>query len=219
MTARDHLRAVAITVALVANAVYALPIPPAITATKIEEEGRQRDLLMWEELLARVGLTIEHDRLEELVVTTTTALADGHRLLKTPFRPVFDLLGADQSWALFASATTRPERLEVAVLRKGSEDWEILLRRLDPCCTWHEGQLEYRRIRGVWDGQNKRPRPAYKGLTKWIADRVFEEMPDAAQVRVRLIRYRSTYPWEEDDPSSEPVLQRVHVRGRSEGGE
>ncbi|MCB9697561.1 MAG: hypothetical protein H6738_12340 [Alphaproteobacteria bacterium] len=219
MTWRDQLRAAAITLALVANAVYALPIPPAITAEKIKEEGRQRDLEMWERLLGGVGLSVERERLEELVVSVTTTLADGHKLLKTPFRPVFDLLGADQSWALFASATTRPERLEIAVRRKDSADFEVLLRRLDPCCSWHEGQLEYRRIRGVWDGQGKRMRPAYKGLTKWIAEQVFAEMPDAVQVRVRLIKERSTYPWEEDDPSQEPVLQRVHVRGRAEGGE
>ena len=90
---------------------------------------------------------------------------------------------------------------------------------MDPCCTWHESQLEYRRIRGVWDGQGKRPRPAYKGLTKWIAEQVFSEMPDAEQVRVRLIRQRSTYPWEEADPKREPILERRHNRGRAEGGE
>lgn len=219
MTARDHARAVAITLALVANAVYALPIPPAVTATKMEEEGRQRDLQAWEETLHAVGVPVDHDQLERLVVSTTTAFDDAHRTMKAPFKPLFDLLGADQSWALFASATTRPDRLEVSVQRKGSDEWETLLRRLDPCCTWHESQLEYRRIRGVWDGQGKKARPAYKGLTKWIASQVFAEMPDAAKVRVRLVRGHSTYPWEEDDPATEPTLERIHLRDRAEGAE
>ncbi len=210
MTRLDHLRGALIAVVLVANGIYALPIPPPISAKEIEDHAE--DLDIWVRILGTFGLTIARDELGQEVREVTATMDKGHKLLKTPFKPVFDLVGANQAWALFASASTRPDRLEVQVQRRGSEEWQTLLRRLDPCCTWHEGQLEYRRVRGVWDGQGDKMRPGYKGLSKWIAAQVFAELPDAEVVRVRMLRGRSTYPWEPEDPTETPALQRVHRR-------
>lgn len=215
MTWWDHVRGALIAVVLVANGIYALPLPPALSAKEIEEHAE--DLDTWVGILGAVGVEISRDELGQHVRAATAQIAKGHKLLKTPFKPLFDLVGANQAWALFSSASTRPDRLEVQVKREGSEEWQTLLRRLDPCCTWHEGQLEYRRIRGVWDGQGDKMRPGYKGLSKWIAGRVFDELPDARSVRVRMLRGRATYPWEEPNPEVKPALERIHHRAEIVG--
>lgn len=208
----SHTRAALIGLALLAHGIYALPLPKKVTSKDIEDEAHQRDLELWLGWFGAVGLPVTHDGLEVFVVDATAALQALHDGLKKPFRPMFDLLGANQAWALFASATTKPERLVVEIQRRGSAQWEPILRRLDPCCPWKEPVLEYRRIRGIWDGQGEKMRPGYKGLTKWIARRAFEEYPDAVRVRVHLERGISTYPWEPDDPTTETKLQRVHRR-------
>jgi hypothetical protein len=138
------------------------------------------------------------------VYAVTPAIREG--------KPVFDVLGTNQAWALFASATTKPERLVIQIQREGSLEWHVVTRRLDPCCTWKEDALRYRRIRGVWDGQRDRMRAAYKGMTKWVAREAFEDFPDATRVRVHLEQRISTYPWEPDDLTVEINHDRVHRR-------
>ncbi|MEQ1507339.1 MAG: hypothetical protein ABMB14_34240 [Myxococcota bacterium] len=208
------LRAAALLVALIGHGIYALPIPNAVKAEDLEKDWRQRELGVWRDGLARVGVELTDDELGAWLVSTTTGLHDLHRWLKTPFAPLFDLVGANQAWALFASATTAPDRLVVEIERPdpttGEPGWVPILRRLDPCCTWREDELEYRRIRGVWDGQQDEMRAGYKGLTKWIARQAFADYPDASRVRVQLERGRSTYPWEPPDPTTTIEHQRVH---------
>jgi hypothetical protein len=214
---RAHARAAVIAVALVAHGVYALPLPEAISSKEIRRPGAQADLAFWQGALGRVGVEVTTQQLGSYAIDASRRLAALHHALKAPFAPVFDLVGANQSWALFASATTRPERLVVEIQPAGSTEWTPLLRRLDPCCTWREAQLEYRRIRGVWDGQDPdADRPGYKGLAKWIARQAFAEHPEAERVRVSLEQAVSRYPWQDPDPT----LKRIHERvvARSEVG-
>lgn len=212
-----HLRAALIGLALLGHGVYALPLPDRITADQIARPQAQRDLATWRDLLGSVGIHVDSEELGRFAMDTSSALASVHDALKAPFKPMFRLVGANQSWALFAAATTEPERLVVEIRRAGSPEWVPVLRRLDPCCTWREEQLEYRRVRGVWDGQEGGGnRPGYKGLTKWIAARAFADFPDAERVRVRMEVGRSVYPWEEPDPTVTSAHVRVHRRGEVE---
>jgi hypothetical protein len=206
-----QIRAVLIAVALLAHGIYALPIPEPVSNTDVKNEVRQRDIAVWREWMASVGLEVSLEQFERTLIDTTQALSKLHRTLKKPFKPAFDLVGANQAWALFASASTSPDRLVIEIDR--GEGWEPILRRLDPCCPWREPQLQYRRLRGVWDGQTKSMRAGYKGLTKWLAHKVFEEYPDAQRMRVYLERGVSVYPWQEPDPTLKIMHERVHRRG------
>jgi hypothetical protein len=212
-TAWAQVRAVVIAIVLVGHGIYALPLPAPVTSKQLATTDAERDLAVWRHGLAVVGIEVEDDQLRRFAIQGSAGLSRLHKVLKAPFKPAFDLVGANQAWALFASATTRPERLVVEIQRGSSTTWEPILRRLDPCCTWRESALEYRRIRGVWDGQDDdEQRPGYKGLTRWIARRAFEDYPDAQRVRVRLEQAISRYPWEEPDPTLKSLHERVHRR-------
>lgn len=210
--ARSHLRAALIGLALLGHGIYALPLPRRITAAQMQEADRQRDLDVSTGWMDTLGIPLDREDLSRIAIEGSTALSRLHGALKAPWAPMFEVVGVDQAWALFASATTHPDRIVVSIQTEGSTEWTPVLRRLDPCCTWLEPELEYRRIRGVWDGQNERMRPAYRGLTKWISRRAFEEFPDAVKVRVHLERGRSVYPWEPLDPETTIELDRVHRR-------
>ena len=212
----SHVRAALIGLALLGHGIYALPLPRKITDEDMKKPDHQRDLDLWTGWMEQLRVPLDREDLARITVEGSTALAKLHDTLKKPWAPLFGLVGVNQAWALFASATTHPDRLVVSIQEEGSTEWRPILRRLDPCCTWHEGQLEYRRIRGVWDGQNDKMRPGYKGLTKWIARRAFDQYPEAKRVRVHLERGVSVYPWEELDPSTTVELERVHRRDQIE---
>ncbi|MBX2797728.1 MAG: hypothetical protein KTR31_08675 [Myxococcales bacterium] len=214
MQVRDHVRAGLIALALVAHGIYALPIPSAVSEEQVAEPWRQRDIVLWQDVLGSVGIDVEKATLEQGLIDVTGAAHRFHQLLKTPFKPVFRFTGSNQAWGLFASATTRPDRLVIEVRREGQPDWHMIARRLDPCCTWYADHIRYRRIRGIWDGQKDKARPAYRNLTKWLARRAFAEFEDVDQVRFRLERGRSTYPWKPPDDEREYRLVRVHYRDR-----
>jgi hypothetical protein len=209
---RDHVRGVAVALVLLAHGVYALPLPSSIPEKRIREEGFQKDIDVWMAALGALGLSLPRARVERGVVDAANALHDVHTTLKAPFAPAMDLVGANQAWALFASTTTSPDRLEVSMRVDGEREWRVLLRRLDPCCTWREAALEYRRVRGVWDGQREAPRAGYKGLTKWIAAEVFSEFPEAREVRVRLLRETLTLPGEPPVDEVSVKHERLHRR-------
>ena len=208
----EHARAGVIALVLLAHGIYALPLPPGVSERRVAEAPFQRDLDPWLHLFALLHLPVDRPALQTFVVRSSSALHTLHTTLKAPFAPAMDLVGANQAWALFAATTVTPDRLEVAIRRGGSRKWEVVLRRLDPCCTWREPMLEYRRIRGVWDGMREAPRAGYKGLTKWIAARAFDDFPDATEVRVRLVRRTLSLP---GDPPIDDVSfkhERVHHR-------
>jgi hypothetical protein len=205
-----HVRAGLIAIVLLANVVRAIPFPVAMTEAELHEEWRQDDIEMWRGWLGKAGIDVTHETIEQGLMSWTALSGKVRKTLRAPFDPLFDTLALDQAWALFASATTKPDRLVVEARRDGQ--WTVLFRRLDPCCTWRDDQLRYRRIRGIWDGQKDHTRPAYRFFSEWVADEVFREYPDADAVRVELERTHSVYPWIEPDPSVEVRLQRIHRR-------
>jgi hypothetical protein len=207
-----HLRAAVIALALLGSLVHALPLPPPISEADLKEAWRQHDIGMWQRWLGSIGFDVTKERLEELLVRSTALSDKVDDTLEAPFEPVFDFLAIDQAWALFASATTRPDRVIVEVQR--GEAWEVIFRRGDPCCTWRDPVMRYRRVRGIWDGQKKSPRPAYRRMTEWIAAEAFVDYPDATAARVGLERTHTVYPWEEPDPAVEVRLLRTHRRPR-----
>ncbi len=210
MSSRDHVRAAIIALALLAHGVHALPLPRAVTPVTLQEDWRQRDIRLWRAWLADLGIDVTHRQIEEQLTFWTGVTGTVHQTLKAPFQPLFELTASNQAWALFAAASTRPESLVVQVRENG--EWRTIARRLDPDAPWRDNVIRYRRLRGVWDGQKRRPRRTYESLAQWLADEAFAEMPEVTDVRVFVEQSRSVYPWEEPDPTVVERFPRLHRR-------
>lgn len=131
--------------------------------------------------------------------------------VRAPLRPLYGALGVNQRWTLFAVIGTVP--CGVVVEADRGDGWEVLYRRNDPEHAWHDAQLRYRRIRGVWGGVDRdAPKGTYKRMARWIARSVFAEEPDVDQVRVLVEEHRLTPPWEAADPSRTRRAERTYRR-------
>lgn len=209
---RAKIRAVLIAIAILANATYAIPMAKMTEEERTDPTFREGDVALWwswfHTPLTALGFDeagfgqVMRDYLwgERQVVVA----------LRTPFAPVFSRLHIAQQWGLFAVVAQRPDRLVVEVRRNNT--WETLYRRLDGEHDWHDSQLKYRRIRGVWDGVKEEPKGTYKRLTTWLATVIFAEQPDVDRVRVVLERIELTFPWEEPVTTTERRAERYHRR-------
>ena len=206
------LRAVMVTVFLVAHGIYALPLPKKISLEDIRKQEGQENVDRWLGWLGSAGLRFEKPWFEERVATISTAIGAGHDLLKFPFKPWMQITSTGQAWALFAVPDRWPVRLEIEIQREGSKAWELAYRRLDPEHDELAEVLRYRRIRGIYDGQIAKPRAAYKNLTRWIARDIFERHPDITQVRVQGVKTHTTLPNEPVDDTRTTVSPRPHRR-------
>ncbi len=199
---------------IVANLVAAIPRVKLTPEERDDPEFLREDLERWHEVLAPV---LTYDQLRAVAIGAAWGwkrFVDG---LRFPFEPVFKLTHTNQQWGLFAVVTEKPERLLIEVRRNG--EWETIYRRLDPAYTWHEPQLKYRRIRGIWDSVKEPPKGTYKRFSLWVARTVFTEQPDVDRVRVRLERSYLTFPWEEPDPRLTYRAEKYHRREKVMGQE
>lgn len=194
-----RLRAAVITLWLVANGAYAVPYYSVKAEDRTNPEYRKVALDLWWSWFGRVS-PVERPAFDRVVRGAMFAEHDLVLALRAPFRPVFDLLHVNQQWGLFAVVATECDALVIEV-RRGGDDWSTLYRRLDGEHDWHDRQLKYRRIRGVWDGVGAEPKGTYKRLSKWIARTVFRELPDVDRVRVMLEHRKIPAPGEPVDPN------------------
>ncbi|MCB9688462.1 MAG: hypothetical protein H6735_25725 [Alphaproteobacteria bacterium] len=203
-----RFRAIVIAIAIFANLVVAIPTAKIDDDELADPEYRQSDVRNWYRWTG--GLGMDEERFRELALGIMTGWRDAVRLVRAPFQPFFSLVHTNQQWGLFAVVGERKETVVIEVRRNGQ--WETLYRRLDPEHTWHDDQLKYRRIRGVWDGVKEEPKGTYKRLTVWLAKEIFTEQPDVDRVRVVLERSAMSLPWETVDPTVERRAERYHRR-------
>ena len=201
-----QVRGLLLLVVIVANLTHAIPYPRISEEDLADPEWRKADFEQWERWLSRVGLSLEPGWLKQLGFDVKQVVLT----LRAPFSPYFDLTQTNQQWGLFAVVTEAPDALIVEVRRDG--EWEELYRRLHPEHDWHDRQLKFRRLRGVWDGVKDEPKGTYKRFSVWLARTVFEEQPDVDRVRVLLEKRTLTLPWEEPDERVERRAERYHKR-------
>lgn len=210
---RRQLRAILIALALIANATYALPVTKMKSEERVDPEFRVADMDVWWGWfggpISAIG--IDRDTFGQVLRDYMWYSRELVLWLRTPAGWLFDNLHVSQQWGLFAVVTERPDRLVIEVRRNG--EWETLYRRLDGSHDWHDPQLKYRRIRGVWDGVKDEPKGTYKRLTMWVARVVFAEQPDVDRVRVVLERSHMTLPWVPKDEELVRRAERYHRRG------
>jgi hypothetical protein len=205
-----RLRAVAITAALVMNGIYALPYQKITDEERQDPEWQKPGLDVWWRWFGPV-LPVERETFDRVVRGGLFLQHDVVAGLRWPFKPIFGTLHVNQQWGLFAVVTQQPDALVIEV-RRGGDKWETLYRRLDGEHDWHDRQLKYRRIRGVWDGVKEEPKGTYKRMSMWIARVIFTEQPDVDRVRVLLEKGRETLPWEPVDDTRTRRAEKYYRR-------
>jgi hypothetical protein len=210
-----RLRAALIAVALVANATHALPYSDISPEDRAKPDYGQPALDLWWGWFGP-ALPVARETFDGAVRWAWFAGHDVVHALRAPFHPFFSLFHLNQQWGLFAVVTEDPDALLIEV-RRGGDNWSVLYRRLDGDKDWHDRQLKYRRIRGVWDGVKDEPKGTYKRMSTWIARMIFTEMPKVDRVRVSLERTHLSLPWEPVDATRSQRAERYFRRNEVMG--
>jgi hypothetical protein len=111
-----------------------------------------------------------------------------------PFEPYSTYAGVRQSWRMFVGPQRFPVRIEVSVREGG--DWRKVYESRAPEDAWLHPIFEKYRMRRVvyataWDN----PRH-FKHLCDWIATQAARDFPNATEVMIRHLRYRTPTPAE-----------------------
>lgn len=171
----------------------AAPLPKTVKRSNFDEPVAREELGNIRDLLADIGVQVTHAQLADGFTAVARPLASFRGALMAPFTGVLRLTGTGQSWGLFTYPDTFPHRLVVDA-RPTDGAWRTLYAGLDPDETWNVELLTYRRVRGVYDGNTAKPGASWDNLSRWIADRVFDEFADVGEVRVYFQRFHTVIP-------------------------
>ncbi|MDP2315591.1 MAG: hypothetical protein Q8P41_22015 [Pseudomonadota bacterium] len=214
---RDHVRAALIAVVLLVSGIAASPMPKSVRRAHFETPIAIEEVDRWVGILGGVGVTVTRKELADRTYTVGKFFADLRGTLLGPFKGWFRVTGTGQGWGLFTYPDSYPHQLVIEVRAAGSapgseDGWRPIYAALDPDAAWHRDQLAYRRVRGVYDGNTRKPGPSYDNFVAWASRQAFADLPDAAEVRIGFIRTHSTMPGVQPDPERLPKFQRVVAR-------
>ncbi|MDP2306016.1 MAG: hypothetical protein Q8P18_08310 [Pseudomonadota bacterium] len=213
---RDHVRAVVIALVLVVNGLAASPMPKSVKRSHFETAIAIEELDRWVGILGSVGLTLTRPELTEHTYAVGKFFAELRGTLVGPFKGWFRVTGTGQGWGLFTYPDSYPHQLVIEVRSAsgaGPEgEWRTVYAALDPDAAWHRSHLVYRRVRGVYDGNTRKPGASYDNFVAWAGKQALVEFPDAAEARVGFVRSHSTMPNVTPDPERLPKFQRVVTR-------
>lgn len=210
-SAWTHVRAALLLVVIVVQLLAAAPLPRSVKRSSFEEPVAREELGQISQVLSRIGITASHDQLADLFTATGTPMAALRGTVMAPFKEPLRWTGTGQSWGLFTYPDTFPHRLVVDA-RPADGAWRTLYAGLDPDRTWKVDLLTYRRVRGVYDGNTTKAGASWDNLSRWIADRAFEDHADVDEVRVYFQRFHTVLPGRPPDPEVVTRHSRTYHR-------
>ncbi|MEO0323394.1 MAG: hypothetical protein AAF447_10590 [Myxococcota bacterium] len=175
-----HLRAGAVAVLVFVHLCQGAP-RPRVSAESAAKPAAARQIQAWS---GRLGLTPEELRAH--LIGLSEASEELRQAVSGPFWKVFWRLGFEQRWALFSGSRKRTWRMYIEW--RDAEGWHLAYRVQDPEHRWNARQLDYRRIRGVWNPGADEARVDYGRFADWVGRRLCEDRESAAEVRVRFAR-------------------------------
>ncbi len=207
---RDQLRAVLIALVIAVYGVAASPLPKGVKRSQFETAMAKEELDRWVGILGGVGVTTTRKDLADFSWEWGQSLSQVRSALLGPFRPWFRVSGTGQGWGLFTYPDTFPHQLTVDVRVNG--EWKRVYAGLDDEADWMRDTLVYRRVRGVYDGNTRKPGASYTNFANWIGRRALEDFPEATEARVGFLRFHTLAPGEAPDPERTEKYQRVVTR-------
>jgi len=204
------IRAVGIGVILLVVIIAASPSPGKVSKGALNDPIALEELERWVDLFAFFGWTMTPEEVAGLTVDLADNWKAGKQTLTAPFKPLFRITGTQQGWGLFTYPDTHPYRLEIAA-RPRTGRYEILYLSQDSERQYMAKELHFRRVRGMYNPGRRAPR-SYRGFSRWMAKRIFEDFPDYERVRIRFHRTHTTLPGDEVDESIKYRFARTHRR-------
>jgi hypothetical protein len=204
---RDQLRAGLIAVVLLLQLLDAVPLPE-LRAKHLANPVAKAELKQWSEVLHAVGVTVTPTELGEIGLRMGSVAGTFRKTALRPWHPFRQLTGTGQSWGLFAYPEPATGRLVLD--GRSAVGTETFYRAPGGKNDALESVLEYRRIRGVYDGASDRPQPRriYRRFGVWVASRIMRVRPDITDVEVRL----DLHPVRTPDQGRSVADKRRHAR-------
>ncbi len=189
-----HGRALLVALHLFAVTAMAMPsVGGGMSRSAWKTPTVQAEFEAWSARLNGLGLRFEQGELEDVLWDLAVAWEAGREKVLAPFQPYYQYCGTWQSWRMFVAPHRYPGRLEVEVRTDG--DWEPLYVGRSSEHDWHRRWLDHDRFRAAvfrysWE-HYRRPRGE---LADWFARLAASERPDARQLQVSFVRYRTRSP-------------------------
>lgn len=189
-----HLRGALLALHILAICLVSLPAPEGgMDRGAWSDPTVQAELLAWRDRLARVGLDLEAEVLEDHLWDFAQGYMSTREATLGRLDPYFRHLGTRQSWRMFVAPHRNPAKLVVAVRTGGT--WEVVYRSRDPEAAWRDHQLDHTRTRSaIFRYAWKHYRRPYARFARWLAREAASDFPEADRIRVYWWRYRTLSP-------------------------
>jgi hypothetical protein len=211
-----HVRAGLIALVVAVSLFAAAPLPKSVKRSQFDTPLAREEIARWIDLFAAVGIHRTREQLVEDAHASGTFWVGVRRTVLGPFADLFRITGTGQGWGLFTYPDSFPHRLHVWTRTSADANWQVLYAGLDAEHDWQRDRFTYRRVRAIYDGQTTRTGATYDTFTRWAARMAFEDVPEAAQVRVGFVRMHTTEPGRPEDPETKERLLRTFTRGELE---
>lgn len=178
-----------------------------------KERRTQAQLALWGERLRGFGVDIDDAALEAKLWGAAQTYLRTRALLTAPFAPYAHL--APQGWGMFKAPPLEPSQLAVDVQADGGVFRTVHLTG----STEHDylsDTLGNNRFRKQI-GRTGRDPKLLAQIAEWVARQAFRDFPDAARVRVRVIRLKSLPPDRRRAGETPPArTERQHIFRRAD---
>ncbi|MEZ4294508.1 MAG: hypothetical protein R3B70_06000 [Polyangiaceae bacterium] len=191
------IRAVLVAYHVLAVVVLSFPAPPSgMKRSSWDHPTVQNEFRLWADRLSSVGWKMTPKEFDAMLWSLSGKVVSAREKVIAPFDPYTVYSGARQSWRMFVAPQRYPVRIEVSV-REGRGPWRKLYASRSDEHTWRADTFERYRMRRVvfqtaWDAQGRH----FKMLCDWIAAQAAKDFPDATELMVEQIRYRTPDPAE-----------------------
>jgi len=182
----DQLRAVLITLHILAISLLAIPAPVGLSHAAMQEAGVQESLATARTVAGALGWEVDQAEATALAHDLGSRYLDARHRVLTPVRPYAQYLGVKQGWRMFSQINPAPRRLEIDLFEGGI--WRPIYVARDPELAWMADLMDHERMRGFTNAFSwGKQRPRFRRFSAWLASRAAADFPEATKLKTRMV--------------------------------
>lgn len=188
--------AIAVALHLLAISLQAFPAPGGgMRKAAWKNPTVQGEFAAWTTRLNGLGVEVTQPELEEWLWTFAVEFMSVRGQVLAPFQPYYRYAGTGQSWRMFSAPHRHPSKLQISV--RVDSEWRLVYESRSVEHDYLGTLLDHDRMRSIvfryaWSSY----RSSYKRFAKWVARRAARDFPEASDVRLEFVRYRTPSPEE-----------------------